>query len=616
MNAFINRVFNRYSVAALLVLVMIFGVVTRTSALRALGNERGAGIAIVYTPGQSTASDSTRLAYAESLREAGIPFNWIASTDFALFSGEQLSDLYSAIVFPDGIDRRISEDAVAELTAFASLGGTVAVIGDAGSETADGVYRAGSLFQEVTGVDSVMYRQLRSRAFAEGKVRFSDLQAVARWSVPSGKTDDDDLSGYIYGPLDYPYARSQVIRDGVRVDASTGSSPIVSVRRIGRGRIAYLGLPLGYLRTHSDGFPMQMLIAYLTRFDDQPHLVAAPDGVGQMIIDIHIDSSNEYVGIPNLRHSGLLRHDVPMEFDVTAGPDLQKDGDGLGFAACEARGEPYLRAIMPYGRIGSHGGWAHNEFARKILTGEYGPTQIRELIDRNDRCLESVTHVPVRSFAAPVGVHPQPMMTQILDQLGIIGYYYTGDTGAPAERPFYNGKLVSTKSWAFPVMPLGDVASIEEMRVEKIAPKRVEQWLDQTSEYAADRHGIYLFYSHSYDFEYKQYAKAMGQYLDHVEAMERSGRLRLTNMVTAAEFMDRFMATTSSFTRADDGVHVRLANPQGLRSIAFAIPSAWINPRSLPDGVRRTGEQRGYTIFSVDTNQSNVDLTFPKAEAS
>ena len=96
-------------------------------------------------------------------------------------------------------------------------------------------------------------------------------------------------------------------------------------------------------------------------------------------------------------------------------------------------------------RIGSHGGWAHNEFAADVASGKDTPAQVRELIDRNDRCLQSVTGVPVRSFAAPVGEHPQPMMTRALDQLGIIGYYYTGDTGSAVERPFYNGTLVSSE---------------------------------------------------------------------------------------------------------------------------------------------------------------------------
>jgi hypothetical protein len=606
---------NRYTVAALLALVMVFAVFNRTTTLRAIAGERSARVALVYTPGGGAKSDQVRAAYAESLREAGIAFDWLASTDLALFDGEQLAETYSAIVFPDTLDRRISEDAVAEMADFAALGGSVAVIGDAGSQTPDGTYRPGSLFGETSGVDSLLYRQLRTRAFGDGHVHFSDIASITRWQVPHGKTQFEDLSGYIYGPLTYPFSRSEIIAGGVRVDAAAGKSPILSVRRIGRGRVAYIGLPLGYLRTHSDAFPMTMLISYLTRFDDLPHLVAAPDGIGELIVDIHIDSSNEFVGIPNLRHNDLLRHDVPMEFDVTAGPDLDRIGDKLGFNAC-GRGKPYLQSLMPYGRIGSHGGWAHNLFAKDLAAGDYSFDQIRSLVARNDACLQSITHVPVLSYAAPVGVHPQPLMTHVLDSLGILGYYYTGDTGAPVERPFYDGTQVSTKSWAFPVMPLGDVASVAEMRRAHISPARVEQWLDQTAAYAANQRGIYLFYSHSYDFEYEGYAHAMNHFLNHVETMERAGRLRTGNMVQSAQFMDRFMATTASFTRGADGVHVQLYNPHGLRSIAFAVPTAWIRANDLPPELRRTGEQRGYTVLSVTVDRDDLDLTLPKAEVA
>jgi hypothetical protein len=357
---------------------------------------------------------------------------------------------------------------------------------------------------------------------------------------------------------------------------------------------------------------MMMLISFLTRFDDLPHLVAAPDGIGQMIIDIHIDSSNEFLGIPNLRRHHLLRHDVPMEFDVTAGPDLNTQGDGLGFDAC-GLGKPYLQTLMPYGRIGSHGGWAHNEFAAKVMADDYSRRQIRSLIARNSACLTSVTHVPVQSFAAPVGEHPQPEMTNVLDQLGIIGYYYTGDTGAPVERAFYNGTLVSSTCWAFPIMPLGEEASVAEMRRAHISPARMQAWLSDTAEYAADQHGIYLVYSHSYDFLYSGYADGLGRFLNHVEVMERSGRLRMTNMVDAATFMNRFIETTSSFTRSADGVHVRLYNPSGLHGIAFAVPTTWLKANALPPELRQTALQHGYSILSVQSDGPGLEVTLPGA---
>jgi hypothetical protein len=601
---------NRYTVAALLALVLIASVFARTSTLRAIAGERSIRVAVVYTPGSGPDESQIRAAYTETLLENGIPFDWLASTDIALFDGEQLAESYSAIVFPDGINRRVAEDSVAELTAFAELGGSVAVIGDAGSRTPDGTYRPGSLFTEISGVDSLLYRSLRSKAFGSGYLHFSNSASETRWDVPSGKTADGDLSSYGYGPLDYPYAKAKIVDGKVRVDAHNGSTPMLTVRNVERGRVAYIAMPLGYLRTHSDAFPMTMLLSYLTRGNDMPHLVAAPDGIGRLVVDIHIDSSNEFLGIPNLRRNNILRHDVPLEFDVTAGPDLDRRGDGLGFDAC-GRGKPFLQTIMQYGRIGSHGGWAHNEFAADVESGRDDQERMRELIDRNDRCLESVTHVPVLSFAAPVGVHPQPTMTHALDDLGIIGYYYTGDTGSPVERPFFNGTIVSTKSWAFPIMPLGDVASVAEMRRADVSPNAVKDWMSTTADYAAEQRGIYLFYSHSYDLLYPGYTAAMSGFLDHAEALERAGRLRTTNMVDSAKFMDRFIATTSSFERTSDGVHVQLYNAHGLHAIAFAVPSAWIRPRDLPAGLRSTGTQRGYTILSVTGNADSLDVILP-----
>lgn len=605
-----SRYLNRYAVALALILLMMFAVFDRTASLRAIAGERSIRVALVYTPGGGAAAEQIRAAYTETLLESGIPFDWLSSDDIALFDGEQLANSYAAIVFPDEIDRRVSEEAVAEITSFASLGGSVAVVGDAGSRTPDGTYRPGSLFTEISGVNSLLYRELRAKAFGRGHMQFSNGASVARWNVPAGKTADGNLSGYGYGPLDYPYAMATVVDGKVRIDAHDAATPMLTVRDVQRGRVAYIAMPLGYLRTHSDAFPMTMLVSYLTRSGEMPHLVASPDGIGQLIVDIHIDSSIEFVGIPNLRRSHLLRRDVPMEFDVTAGPDLNRKGDKLGFDAC-GKGKPYLQSLMPYGRIGSHGGWAHNEFAADIEARRDNEARVERLIDRNDKCLESVTGVPVRSFAAPVGVHPQPMMTHALDKLGIIGYYYTGDTGAPVERPFYDGRLVSSASWAFPVMPLGNVASVAEMRRAHVSPAAVQAWMSETATYAADQRGIYLFYSHSYDFLHHAYGTAMSRFLDSVERLERTGRLRTTNMVDAATFMNRFVTTTSSFRRASDGVHVHLANPAGLRAIAFAVPTAWIAGGALPAGLQKSGVQRAYTIFRVEGNATALDVTLP-----
>jgi hypothetical protein len=603
---------NRKTVTAVIAALLFWVVLHRANDLRVLSGDRGTRIALVAMPGAVTAAGDVRDAYTETLRENGIPFDWIAATDLSLLGPRELAADYSALVFPDGMSAQIPEEAVGALDGYVKGGGTVAVISDAGTRSLAGAYRPNSLFTNVSGVDSMRYQELRAQAFESGTLQFADPQAAARWGVPSGKLEGDRLSSYGYGALTYPFSRAKVEAPATRVDAANGKVPLVTERRIGRGRVAYIALPLGYLRAHSDAFPMTFLTQFLTAQGETPHLIAAPDGIGALIMDMHIDSSVEFHGIPNLVRRNLLRRGVPMEFDVTAGPDRDRLGDGLGFDAC-GKGRGYLETLAHYGTIGSHGGWAHNEFARDVRTNQLSFDQIRALVDENGRCLSSVTHQPVLSFAAPQGAHPQPLMTNVLESLNINSYYYTGDTGAPVERPFFNGKIVGDHSWAFPIMPMGNLASIGEMRATQVPPAQMQRWFCETADYAAARRSIYLVYSHSYDLNgAPDYAAAFGAFEDHLEALQRDHRLQMTDMPRAAAFMERFTHTEAAFSHTADGVDVRLSNPAGLRAIAFALPSAWLaGGAAAPAGFRRVGIDGAYTIFTVTGDATTLETTFP-----
>jgi len=66
---------NRYTVAALLALVLIASVFARASTLRAIAGERTIRVALVYTPGAGADENQIRAAYTETLLENGIPFD-------------------------------------------------------------------------------------------------------------------------------------------------------------------------------------------------------------------------------------------------------------------------------------------------------------------------------------------------------------------------------------------------------------------------------------------------------------------------------------------------------------------------------------------------------------
>jgi hypothetical protein len=149
------------------------------------------------------------------------------------------------------------------------------------------------------------------------------------------------------------------------------------------------------------------------------------------------------------------------------------------------------------------------------------------------------------------------------------------------------------------------------MRRANVSPAGVEHWMESTADYAAHQRGIYLFYSHSYDLLHPHYTAAMAHFLDYAATLERKGTLHTTNMVEMADFMTRFIATTASFARSSDGVHVRLTNPHGLAHIAFAVPTAWIHRNELPADVDDRGTQGNATILSVNGNADNLELTLP-----
>ncbi|GAB4538454.1 MAG: hypothetical protein Fur0020_07370 [Thermodesulfovibrionia bacterium] len=517
-------------------------------------------------------------AYRSVLKEEGIPYDEINVNHLLSLNVEDVTKGKPIIIFPDGVDQILPDEARLWIKDYLQRGGNVAVIYDVGIKDKKGAYLDEAMFADITGINYINYNRLREDAYAVGYVKLKDERYMDLLEIPSGKIEKGFLiGGYAYGKLEYPIARNELRSNTSDIEIYAHAVtprgeefPVVAMRRWGNGKVLYVNLPLGHLKGYSDDLLLRSIIrAFSFKVVKIPHLVNTYYGKGGLVINWHIDANSDWKSIPLMLKEGYLRKDIEYSIHITAGDFRDRLGDGLGFDACN-KGRDYVNTIKDYGIVGSHGGWAHNWFSENIREGRFSKKEIYEYIKKNNDCLEGITGYKVTEFSAPNGVHPQPLMTEVLEGLGFIAYYYTGDTGSPPNRTFIDGKMVSEKVIAFPIMPFGKTASLHEMRKAGKREDEVKEWLIQTVDYAVRNKTVRLIYSHPYDIS--NYPIVLRTLLDYSETLQRENKLEIKPMSYFARFLLRFLKTEYIFKLTDNGLAVSLKNAEGLDGITVAIP--------------------------------------------
>ncbi|MFN3995276.1 MAG: polysaccharide deacetylase family protein, partial [bacterium] len=332
----------------------------------------------------------------------------------------------------------------------------------------------------------------------------------------------------------------------------------------------FVNLPLGYLKAYSDDLILRTFLrSFLFKIISIPHLANTPSAKGGIIINWHIDANSDWISIPNMIKNKYLKENLEFSNHITAGEFRDTPGDNLGFDAC-GKGKKYVEMILKYGEIGSHGGWAHNYFSYGILDGKINQQQIEYYILKNNQCLQSITGKEIKEYSAPNGVHPQPIKTQILEKLGIIAYYYTGDTGSSPNRTFFDGKMVSKNVIAFPICNYKESASLFEMYKNKKSEEEVEKFLLDLLDYTKNERVVRLFYSHPYDIPHYPYA--IKNFINKAEKLQENGYIKVKSMKYFAEFLLRFLQTKYTFKIKNNILEAEVHNPLGLQEITLAIP--------------------------------------------
>jgi len=571
-----------------------------------LSGSQGIGVLLVYNPALMRDYSYVLQAYKSVLEEEGISHDEINVNHLLPLRVRDIVKSKPVIILPDGLAQILPEELKGWMKDYLSSGGSIAVIYDAGIKDKRGAYLDEAMFSDITGINYITYNRLHKDAYTLGYIKLDNKEDMDFLEIPPGKTDKGLLlGGYAYGKLEYPVARNE-LRGGIsegqiyaHVITGRGESyPAMVIRDYGKGKVLYVNLPLGHLKAYSDDLPLRAILrAFLFRTLKIPHLMNTYNGKGGLVINWHIDSSIDWKSIPIMLRDGYLMRGIEYSIHITAGDFRDEPGDGLGFDAC-GRGRPFVQAVLNYGAIGSHGGWAHNWFSRNIEKGKFSRKEIYEYIKKNNDCLEDITGHRIVEYSAPNGVHPQPVTTGVLKRLRFLSYYYTGDTGSAPNRTFINKRMVSDKVIAFPIMPSGRSASLYEMKGAGRTEEEVERWLIETVDYAVRNRTVRLIYSHPYDIP--NYPSALKSFLTYVEKMQKTDKLEIRSMSYFAKFLLKFLKTGYTFKADDKGLTLFLTNPEGLEGITAAIPKETYK-RTDTDGVA-IHEDEDYYYLSVKDN--------------
>ena len=593
------------------VLFIVPGVVL---TMQSLSGGRSFTVLLAYHPEYLRKVPHILDAYESVLREEGVPVERIDVHDIASISVGELVRWAPVVILPDGVLQNLPEQFDKWAKRYLAQGGNLLVVYDAGVRNKKGFFLDTSVLADIFGLNTITYANAGGQSYDYGSIQFTSATSRDFFQIPPGKTDARlFLSGYRYGKLKYPLAGNKPLDRipektiyAYGITEQNEKYVAILLTEYSRGKALYVDLPLGYLKANADDLPLRSVVrTFLFDVVAIPHIMNVESGRGNIIINWHIDSNVEFETLSQMKQSGLLRKNVPASFHITAGDFCYTPGDGCGFDAC-GKGRSLVELMKTYGSIGSHGGWGHNWFADNIKNGVFREKEMQQYIEKNNACLESITGYRIVEYSAPVGVQPQPLSANLLEKLGYSAYYSTGDTGSPPNRSFQNGTMLTEKVIAFPIMPFGRSASLEEMStLDHRTEHEVRDWFYGVLSYAARNRTTRLIYSHPNNIT--RYPRAVKAFMDRAESLQRHGDLAVRTMSDYAAFFLRFLKTTYSFDQAATQLTITLKNPDGLAGICVALPKrTFQKPRS---GQISLQEDDRYYYLTMERNDKETRIS-------
>ena len=570
---------------------------------------------VLLVPNEAALDLPVTQAWLDAAREEGLSVMPMTDDAFLRYGGDR--QRIAGVILPDTVHPQASEMLINLLHRHVESGGHLFIAFDAALlDSQTGRYAADqSRLSGLAGVRYAMYAELKDRTMALGPVYGSRIGEQALGLQPgkmdfkdSGRLPLGELTTYGYDQLQHGHFRTASPTGASALLVSGNDDMLVSTHRYGQGSVLFANLALGYLKTRTDGYLLHRLLGHFAdAMLQQPRLLAAPDGIGGLVLNLHIDSNAAEAPLVLLEQNGWFRRG-PFSLHVTAGPDTEREGDGLGLHIDRNPAMAgFLRRMRVAGHeVGNHGGWNHNVFGKQAT--EDNREQFEPLLVLNQTAMQAALGEVLRSYSAPMGNQPQ-WATEWLQREGFKGYYFTGDNGLGPTRSYQKGaRPPRSELWAFPVSSYHRVATFEELEEADppVTPEDMTTYLNELTRFVAEQHVVRLFYFHP---------PAAVQHLASIEALmseadrhESAGRFRWYTMEMLADFLSRReqVQWQPVRTAANLGGFAARSNAS-LNQLSWTVPQAG---RGRPEVVQGTGTVRSedgrWIVTAGQTRQLRV----------
>jgi hypothetical protein len=493
-------------------------------------------------PAGSEKAISTEL-WLRAASEEGVPLQTVTYDGFANpFQTQAIES--KAILIPDEVSQNASPTLISYLQEYVNLGGRLILVGDALMHDSNGRLKESLPAEVYFQFPHLEGRQGDTIQYSRDTIRITD-EWKRKLQIPPGQYSPADAINAPFREFctyqslhaKYPHWKTETkpFTGTTLLDAGDGSL-IAGIQKIGKGQALWINLPLSYLKRRTDGLLMHSFLRWISEdWLGLPRLLTVPNGVGGIVLNVHVDSNAALPFLTQLKNQGFFR-EGPFSIHVTAGPDTRSVGDGLGFNLIGSKeSQNWIHYWLKQGHeVGSHGGWIHDYFGLNIKETE-SPEFVNYLEKNYQSILDVAKRAPVE-YSAPLGNQPL-WVNDWLRKKGYRSYYFVGDNGMGPTQNFRDLVFTDKDLWSFPIASYKQIASFEEAEDSKIPKKEMTTWLNDLTEYVVNRQAVRLFYFHPPGIRF--YQDSLNQWLKINRKLAQAGRFKWYTMNGLSEFLSK-----------------------------------------------------------------------------